>query len=342
MAKKRNRTPASGILNIKEHSNHSVTTLMYNTENIKQIDGLPTSEQTVNKEWIKWVSACGIKDKNQIRNLTSHFSVHPLILEDILNTRQRPKVEDFGEHIYIVLRRFNYADYTISSEQISFVVKNNYVITLEESEVSMFKPLMDKMKLNNTPLNKKGEDYLLYALIDYVIDEYLEIDEKIGLDIDELEDLITENYSKEYFLKLQLIRRSLNALRKNFVPVREMLHNILRSNISFFDEENKLFLRDVEDHILRVIDSLDTYRDITTSIADLYFSMQNNKMNEVMKALTVLSTIFMPLTFIVGVYGMNFKWFPELQIWWAYPAVWALMIFITIVMIIYFRKKDWF
>lgn len=316
----------------------SVQVIHYNIESAQVLPDICP----IPPDGVLWISVCGVTSQSHLPRLQEIFPVHPLVLEDILNTRQRPKVEDYGGYLYGVMRKFRYAHYETESEQVSFLISDHCVISLEESETSAFAAVQKQILEGKSPLRERGEDFLLYTLMDQIIDGYLVVDEQISGDIDALEDEMSLQAQKEQFLRLQALRRSLLHLRRNFVPVREILHQLMRSDIDFFEEKNKYFLKDAEDHILRAIDSVDTSREMVTSLSELFFSMQNNRMNQVIRTLTIISTLFIPLTFLVGVYGMNFHHMPELHWKWSYPLLWVFMIALSIGMMIYFRRNKWF
>lgn len=290
-----------------------------------------------------WISVKGLHDVEALKNIWSYFDLHPLVQEDILNTGQRPKVETYTNNVYMVLRMFNYTGGSdeLNVEQVSIVLGKNYILSFQETDYSVFEPVIERIRKGAPRLRNEGPDYSAYALIDTIVDHYFSVLDKIGEEIEELEDRILEDHDSTIPHQIHATRRKLIFFRKSALPLREALNTILRDDISFISEENKVFYRDVYDHLIQIIDGIENYRDMVLGLLDMYMSHVSNKMNEVMKVLTIIATIFIPLTFIAGIYGMNFQYMPELQYRWAYPSVWAVMILVTFGMIIYFRKKKW-
>jgi magnesium transporter len=230
----------------------------------------------------------------------------------------------------------------IDYEQISFVLGNNFLISFQEKEGDLFDGFRDRIRLDLGKVRKKKADYLLYRLIDIIVDNYYNVLDKVGDLIEEIEENVYENPTNKTFYKIQSLKKELIYLRKALYPLREALSKVVKGESDFIMEENMRYYSDVYDHVSHLIDSLDTYKDLTSSLLDIHINAMNTKMNEVMKVLTVISTIFIPLTFVVGVYGMNFDYMPELRWPWGYGGVWGIMIVIVIVMLVYFKKKKWF
>ncbi len=291
---------------------------------------------------VNWLSVRGLQDKELIQRIGEEYHIHPLIVEDILHTKQRPKVESYGNMLFITLRLYYIINEQIKSQQISFVLQNNVLISFREHDTGIFQLIKDRIEAGQNQIRRKGEDYLLYSLLDAIVDNYFVVLDSLSERIQALEDDITLHPQKSQLLKLQKLKRTMITMRKHVWPVRELFNNLERNEIDFFEQENKPYLRDLNDHIFRVIDTIETYRDILTSLMDLYHSMLSNRMNEVMKTLTVLSSIFIPLTFIVGVYGMNFDNMPELHSQNGYFILWGIMGALTLGLIIYFKKQKWF
>jgi magnesium transporter len=293
-------------------------------------------------EQVHWLHITGHQPTDILSELAAAYHIHPLVIEDILHTRQRPKVESYGDYLYITLRWFKEQNLKLTSQQISFVLKNNLLISVNETENGIFQDVRNRLMKEQTILRQKGEDFLLYSLLDAIIDSYFEVLEDFSAEIEWLEESIISQAQKQHLVQLQHLKRSLIFFRKYTVPVRELLSNLDRNEVAFFDTENKPYLRDLLDHIFRVNDSVETYRDILTSLMDLYHSMMSNRMNEIMKTLTVISSFFIPLTFIVGVYGMNFDVMPELRWKYGYYAVWSFMLLLCAILFITFKRRKWF
>ena len=290
-----------------------------------------------------WINICGLHDIEKLKEIWTYFDLHPLIQEDILNTNQRCKIEEYPEHMFFVLRMMGIDEEKgeLRVQQVSIVLSENSVLSFQEDDYPIYEPVLHRLRSGAPRLRKHGPDYLAYALIDTVVDHYMKVMEKIGDEIEELEDLILQKSDNAVPEKIHALRRKLIYFRRSVWPLRDSLNSLLREESHLIAEENKIFFRDVYDHLVQIIDGIENYRDMVIGMLDMYMSQVSNKMNEVMKVLTIIATIFIPLTFIAGIYGMNFEYMPELSIPWAYPAVWGVMIVATIGMIFYFRKKDW-
>jgi magnesium transporter len=264
-------------------------------------------------------------------------------LEDILNTDQRPKMEDYGEYLYIVLRMLNYNDKSseIESEQISLVLGPNFVFSFQEREGDTFNPIRDRIRNSKGRIRKMGADHLAYTLLDSIIDNYFIILEKLGEKIEFLEEEVITRPTPETLQTVHHLKREMIFLRKGVWPLREVISGLERGESSLIKESTRIYLRDVYDHTIQTIDTIETYRDMVSGMLDIYLSSISNRLNAVMKVLTIIATIFMPLTFLAGIYGMNFKYMPELEWRWGYPAVWFAVVLISVSMLIYFRKKRW-
>lgn len=304
--------------------------------NIAECKNLDTSAH------INWLLITGTNQTAVLNEIATAHGIHPLVIEDVMHTRQRPKMEAYDDYLFITLRLFNEQKLKLESQQISFILKDNLLISILEKPTHVFDAVKQRMEKAQGNLRTKGEDYLLYALMDAIIDSYFEVLEQFSEEIEQLEDEIASHPSKKHLLQMQHIKRSLIFFKKYTVPVRELISNLERNDVLFFEADNKPYLRDLLDHSFRVNDSVETYRDILTSLMDLYHSMVSNRMNEVMKTLTVMSSFFIPLTFIVGVYGMNFEAMPELGWKYGYTAVWLLMITMCLVLYFIFKKRKWF
>ena len=292
---------------------------------------------------VRWVSVDAVHDAQMLEQLGALFGLHPLTLEDILNTDQRPKMEDFSEYIYIVLKMFltgSGRNERIIAEQISIVLGANFVISFQERKGDVFDPIRERIKRKGR-IVKMGADYLAYAIMDAVVDNYFAILEKTEEKMDSLEEELAKNPTPSTMHTIQNLKQKMILLRKSVWPLRETISNLERSDSSLISGPTRLYLKDVYDHTVQVIDTIETFRDIFSGMLDIYLSSISNKINEVMKMLTIIATIFIPLTFIVGVYGMNFKYMPELEWRGGYYAVWIIMISIVIVLMFYFKRKKW-
>jgi magnesium transporter len=292
---------------------------------------------------VTWINIDGIHEVEIIDKIGKHFGLHPLLLEDIVNTEQRPKMEDFGDYVFVVLKMLHYNEgkEEVVIEQISLILGTNFVISFQEREGDVFNHVRERIRSGKGRIRKAGSDYLTYALIDAIVDHYFIILEKLGEKIEVLEEKLVSDPKPETLHAIHKLKREMIFLRKGVWPLREVISGLERGESGLINKSTKIYLRDVYDHTIQVIDTVETFRDMISGMFDTYLSSVSNRMNEVMKVLTIIATIFIPLTFIAGVYGMNFRYMPELELVWAYPAVWTVMIFIGILMFMYFRRKRW-
>jgi magnesium transporter len=291
---------------------------------------------------ITWINIDGIHEAENIEKLGKHFRLHPLLLEDILHTTQRPKVEDFDAYIFLILKILSFEEKSksLQAEQFSLVLGPNIVITFQEIEGTIFNPIRERIRNTKGHHRRSGADYLAYSLVDAIIDNYFVLLESIGDVIEELED--SADPSPEIFTRIHRVRRDMILLRKSVWPLREVISGIQRMGSPLITDVTNLYLRDVYDHTIQVIDTIESFRDMASSIHETYLSRVSNRMNEVMKTLTVIATIFIPLTFIAGVYGMNFAHMPELAVSWLYPfGFWSIVVLVGGSMVLYFKKKKW-
>jgi len=260
-----------------------------------------------------------------------------------MNTGQRPKMEDFGDYLFIVLKMLHYDEEEdeTKTEQVSLILSSKFVISFQENEGDVFDSVRDRIRSDRGRIRKMGVDYLAYSLIDAIVDNYFMVLEKIGEKIEDIEDEMVKNPTPEVLHTIHRLKRELIFLRKSVWPLREVISRLERWESPLIDKSIDIYLRDVYDHTIQVIDALETFRDMLSGMLDIYLSSVSNRMNEVMKVLTIIATIFIPLTLVAGIYGMNFKYMPELDWFWGYPMVYMIMLAIGVVMLIYFRKKKW-
>ena len=289
-----------------------------------------------------WINIDGLQDVALLESVGNLFGLHPLILEDILNTNQRPKIEDLTEYLYIVLRNFHHQENdTLYSEQVSIVLGKNFILSFQEKEGALFEPVRERLSGDKGKIRKAGSDYLVHALIDNVVDNYFVLLEDMEERIEKLEADLVGQASPAKLQSIHVLKRELIFLRKSLWPLRETISSLQRSDSPLIDEPNALYFKDIFDHIIAIIDTVDTFRDMLSGMLDIYLSSVSMKLNEVMKVLTIIATIFMPLTFLAGVYGMNFKNMPELEWSWGYFGVWIVMLTIALGMLRFFRRKQW-
>lgn len=298
-----------------------------------------------NKGTITWVNIEGLHDVKLIAAIEEHFNIHALVLEDILNTHQRPKIEEFENFLFLVLKGllFDKQNMKIVYEQISMVVLDDMVITFKEKTDDIFVPVRKQLlNANSARIRNRGSDFLAYTILDTIVDEYFTFQDALDDQLEDIEDELLFHPTEQTLSSIQKLRREVIFVRRSIAPVREILAAIIRSDSSLIDEKNHIYFSDVYDHSIRVIEAMESYRDLVSGMIDIYLSSISNRMNEVMKVLTVFASIFIPLTFIAGIYGMNFKYMPELEWEWAYPALWGFFIFQIIVLLTFFKRKKWF
>jgi len=296
-----------------------------------------------NKSSVMWLNIDGVHQPEIIEQVGKSFGLHPLVAEDIASTGQRPKMEDFDDYIFVVLRmlRFDDRENETRTEQISIILGADFVVSFQEREGDVFDTIRERLRNNKGRIRKQGADYLAYTLIDAIVDNYFMVLEKLGEIIEEVEDKLVANPTSETLQTIHDLKREMIFLRKSVWPLREVINRLERSESPLIHKSTWVYLRDVYDHTIQVMDAVETFRDMLSGMLDIYLSSVSNRMNEVMKVLTVIATIFIPLTFLAGIYGMNFRYMPELEQAWSYPAVLILMLVIALVMIVYFRRKKW-
>lgn len=329
----------------KKEEKVKITLFEYNDEVLitKESENIDEILRTNKENTIKWINIDGLHDIEIIKKIGKYYKLHPLILEDILHADQRPKTEDYDSYIYIVLRMIDYNEKSqeIISEQISIILGSNFVISFQESTGDVFDPIRERIKNHKGRIITMRSDYLAYALIDAIVDKYFVILEKIGEQLAILEEELILQTEPTTLQKINELKREIISLRKAIWPVREVINILQRGLSKLINEITLIYLRDVYDHTVQIIETIEAYRDIVSGMIDIYLSSISNKMNQIMKVLTIIATIFIPLTFIAGVYGMNFKYIPELEWRWGYFAVWAFMILLSLFMLAIFKKRNW-
>lgn len=308
-----------------------------------EINSVEEIEPYTDTPKVTWVNVCGLHETDFLKQIGEKFNIHPLVLEDILNTETRPKIEITDDYIFIVLKLLNYnpEDKSVESEQVSLILGNTFVFSFLEKNDNIFNPLRERIINQASKVRKSGCDFLFYALMDIIVDNYYLVLEKTDDDIDYLDDSLINNSGQIQIKEIHSLKRRLIALRRNTWPLRELFSQLIREDSKLINETTEPFLRDLLDHTIHVTESIDSFRETANTLMETYLSLSSNKMNEVMKVLTIIATIFIPLTFIVGIYGMNFQHMPELEWEWAYYGVWAIMIAVAVVMLLFFRRKKW-
>jgi magnesium transporter len=330
---------------VHEHENQ-ITVIDYNKSTVEKRT-IETIEELLpyqNTDTITWVIIEGLKDVSIIDAIGQHFGIHGLVLEDILNTHQRPKFEEFDDYLYIVIKAISLenGELDIQYEQISLLLLNNFVFTFKEKPDDIFAPILNRLNNGKSHIRDLGADFLAYVIMDTVVDEYFALQDTFDELIETIEDKLLTTPSAQTLTTIQKIKRELIFLRRTVSPLRELLAAIQRSDSPLIQERTKRYFGDIYDHAIRIIESMESYRDLIAGMLEIYLSSVSNKMNETMKVLTVFASIFIPLTFIAGVYGMNFEYMPELKWKWGYPALWAVFIGVSVFLLKFFKKKNWF
>ena len=292
---------------------------------------------------VSWINIDGLHDVDLVRRIGEEFSWHPLMLEDIVSVGQRPKLEEYESSLYIVLPmlRWNQETQQADEEQLSIVLGDNYVFTFQEREGDIFDGVRERLRTQRGRIRAKGSDYLSYALMDAVVDHYFQVLEGIGEVTEVLEEEVLTDPRERTIQKLHALKRELLTIRRSVWPLRDMMSTLVRDEVDRFSEDTRVYLRDVHDHTIHVLDTVEALRDVVSGMVDLYLSTVSFRTNEIMKVLTVMASIFIPLTFFAGIYGMNFEYMPELHVHWAYPALLAFMFVLGAGMLIYFKRKGW-
>ena len=295
-------------------------------------------------ETVTWVIVEGLARVEFIEQIGAMFGIHQLVLEDILNTHQRPKFEEYDDYLYIVLKGMMSVGekFTVSYEQISLLVLEKVVFAFKEKKDGLFEPVIQRIRTSKGRFRSMGADFLTYSILDAIIDQNFILIDSLDESITALEDqLLAGEPSSATLNGIQRLKREIVGVRRYVSPIRELINEMLRSESRLIDERTHIYLRDVSDHAMRIIESIELHRDVISGLLDIYISSVSNKMNEVMKVLTVFASIFIPMTFLTGIYGMNFDYMPELKMHWAYPALWLVFLTIPTVLLVYFKRKKW-
>jgi len=317
----------------------------YNDKFIDEIDPNSIEEITQLKETstVSWININGLHDTEAIKSLAKNFNLHPLVVEDIVNTGQRPKMEEYDDHLFFALKmmRYDHKNNIIESEQLSLVIGANFLITFQERPGDVFEPIRKRIRNKMGRIRHHGIDYLAYALLDSVIDNYMIIIERIGEQIEEVEDELLANLNKDVLTQINDYKREMNYLRKTIRPVKEFMLQLSRLDSDLLHDDTIPFIKDLLDISMQAVESIDTYRMMLSDHLDIYNSGTNNRLNEIMKVLTIFSAIFIPLTFIAGIYGTNFEFMPELGFKYSYPIFWSVLLVVAGFMLRFFKRKNW-
>jgi magnesium transporter len=335
----------------KDSGRVKITVIDYNASDIneKALDAPEEAFPFLASPTVTWINIDGIHDTGIIKKIGEHFGLHPLTLEDIVFTNQRAKFESFDNYIYILLKMVYLAgdEDKIHTEQVSLVLGENYVLSFQEKEGDIFDVVRERLRASRGRIRKQGPDYLAYSLLDTVVDNYFLILEHLGERADIIEGSMLGYPGPECLNSIQHMKKDMLYLRKSIWPLREVISSFHKDESRLIKDMTIVYIRDLYDHTIQVIDTVETLRDMASGMLDIYLSSISNRMNEVMKVLTIIATIFIPLTFIAGIYGMNFNTqrspfnMPELNWPYGYISVWAIMIMVALVMLFYFKRKKW-
>jgi magnesium transporter len=343
-SRKKGLSPGT-LIHIGEKRTEPVTVTLFNYSGthcdehpIRDVNELrPPSDETVT-----WVDVDGVHKTDVLEAFGKHFGLHPLLLEDIANTDQRPKLDDYDTYFFLVMKVLTASDRgDILVEQISFVLGRNYVLSFQENGTDVFQSVRDRLRVGKGRLRHNGSDYLVYALIDAVVDQYFEVLEMLGERIESMQERLMADPRPETLKDIHALKRQLLFVRRAVWPLREAINNLSRSECPFLHEPTKVFFRDVYDHVVQIVDTIETLREMVSASLDIYLSSVSYRLNSVMRVLTVITTIFMPLSFIAGIYGMNFEYMPELKWPWGYPMALGIMGLVAATMLLGFRWKKW-
>lgn len=345
--KTKNLSPGTMAYRGKKQSEETfVEVISYNKEDYKKFESKSVTD-AFNfdiSSHVTWININGLNNLQEIEKLGTHYNLHPLTLEDIVNTNQRPKIEQFENYLFIVFKMvFFKQDEILNYEHVSMVVGKNYVITFQEADGDVFDDLRERISHGKGRIRSLASDYLMYTILDAVVDQYFSVIEASGDRIEDLEAGIFNGNSDNQNTPIQIqeLKSEILKIRRSILPFREVVNRLEKIESAIVDQKTNSFIRDLYDHIVHVSESVDLYREMVWSLMDMHMTIISNKMNEVMKVLTIIATIFIPLTFIAGIYGMNFDNIPELHYEYSYFILWGIMIVLFIFMLIYFRRKKW-
>jgi magnesium transporter len=340
--------PPGSVVHVGERKAESVriTLIDYDEANYKQEEVVEIERcfELKTTPTVTWINIDGVHDTALIEKVGSHFGLHHLVQEDIVSTGQRPKFEDYEDYLFVVFRMLTYdrTKRAIDSEQVSLILGKNFVISFQERVGDVFEQVRERIKASKGRVRKMGCDYLVYSLIDATVDNYFTVLEQFGERIETLEEKLVTEPDEQTLNEIGDLKSEMLYLRKSIWPLREVINGLQKSESDLISDGTNIYFRDVYDHTIQIIDTIESLRDMVSGMLDIYLSSLSNRMNAVMKVLTIIATIFIPLSFFAGVYGMNFKYMPELEWKWAYPlGFWVFIIVVVCGMLVFFRRKKW-
>jgi magnesium transporter len=335
----------------KESTETRLEVIDYNKESFERYSSTRPEDafDFENENKTTWINIDGLSNTQEIEKLGKYYNLHPLILEDIVNTNQRPKIDEYQDFLFVVVKMLYFpkesvpgTNGTLVSEHVSFVVGENYVLSFQEAGGDVFEGVRERLANGKGRIRSNGADYLLFCLLDAIIDNYFEVIDHMGDRIELLEeDLFQEQPSDDITFEIQELKRTILRIRRAVFPLREVLSRLEKMDSTLLQDKTRNYFRDLYDHITQVSENIEIYREMTWGLMDMYMTTISHKMNEVMKVLTIIATIFIPLTFIAGIYGMNFEFMPELEWRYSYFVLWGIMLLVFVVMLYFFRKKKW-
>jgi magnesium transporter len=329
----------------KKVDNIRIRVIDYDADQLKEDELKGIAQGAVFKQTntVTWINVDGLHDLALMKEIGSTFELHPLLMEDILNTGQRPKLEEFDDCLFLVIKMLHYdkEKQRIISEQLSLVLGNKFLLTFQEQPGDVFKPVRERIRKQKSRIRASGIDYLAYALLDCVAENYVFIIERMGEQIEDVEEEVLKSAEPAVMQKINAFKHEMNFIRKSIRPAREAIIQLTKVDSELINDQTIPFLKDLQDLVTQATEAIDTYRDMLSDQLDLYNSVVGNRMNDIMKVLTIFAAIFIPLTFIAGIYGTNFEYFPELKFKYSYFIFWCVMLLVAMIMLIYFRKKKW-
>lgn len=329
----------------RKMENVDVHVIDYDQTDMNEWDPKDISETILLKSTptVTWINVNGVHDIESIKTIADGFGIHPLVAEDVVNTGQQPKMEEYDDHLFFVMKmmRLDPQENRVHSEQLSMILGDRFLITFQERPGDVFEPVRNRIRKKIGRVRNLGADYLTYSLLDTVVDNYFFLVERIGAQIEDLEEELLENPGKLTLGKINNYKREMNYLRKTIRPAREFILMLSRLDSDHIKVQTRPFLKDLLDIVTQAMEAVDTYRIMLTDQLEIYSSNTSNRLNEIMKVLTIFSAIFIPLTFIAGIYGTNFKYFPELGFKYAYLIFWVVLLVIAGIMLRFFRRKKW-
>ena len=343
-SKKTGLSPGT-LVHIGENRNETVEITLFNYAGAhcdERAVTNPNELQPPADETVTWINIGGVHKIDVLEAFGKQFGLHPLLLEDIANTDQRPKLDDYETYLFLVVKMLLVTDRgDVLVEQVSFVLGRNYVLSFQENGTDVFRPVRDRLRAGKGRLRHNGSDYLLYALVDAVVDQYFAVLESLGEKIEALQERVTADPKPDTLKDLHALKRQVLFVRRAVWPLREATNNLSRSDCPYLHDPTKVFFRDVYDHVVQIVDTIESLREMLSASLDIYLSSVSYRLNAVMRVLTVITTIFMPLSFIASIYGMNFEHMPELKWEWGYPFVLGAMGLVAAGMLIGFRRRKW-